>query len=347
MQSGKMKALMKKDGAFGAVLTEVPIPEIEKHEVLIKVKAASICGTDVHIYNWDQWARQRIKTPYVFGHEFSGIVEDVGENVSSVKVGEYVSAETHIVCGECVPCLTGKSHVCTNTAIIGVDTAGCFAEYVKVPADNIWRNPADMDPSIASIQEPLGNAVHTVLESQPAGGTTAVIGCGPIGLMAVAVAKAAGASQVIAIDKNEYRLRLAKQMGATCTVSIEKEDPLKIVSALTSGEGADLVCEMSGHPSAIAQGLAMAANGGRFHILSLPEHPVTIDLTNKVVFKGLTIQGITGRKMFSTWRQVSQLISSNVIDLAPVITHQFPLEEFEKGFELMRSGQCGKVILIP
>lgn len=347
MQSGKMKALMKKDGAFGAVLTEVPIPEIDKHEVLIKVKAASICGTDVHIYNWDQWARQRIKTPYVFGHEFSGIVEDVGENVSSVKVGEYVSAETHIVCGECVPCLTGKSHVCTNTAIIGVDTAGCFAEYVKVPADNIWRNPADMDPSIASIQEPLGNAVHTVLESQPAGGTTAVIGCGPIGLMAVAVAKAAGASQVIAIDKNEYRLRLAKQMGATCAVSIEKEDPLKIVSALTSGEGADLVCEMSGHPSAIAQGLAMAANGGRFHILSLPEHPVTIDLTNKVVFKGLTIQGITGRKMFSTWRQVSQLISSNVIDLAPVITHQFPLEEFEKGFELMRSGQCGKVILIP
>ncbi len=258
-----------------------------------------------------------------------------------------MSAETHIVCGECVPCVTGKSHVCTNTAIIGVDTAGCFAEYVKVPADNIWRNPADMDPSIASIQEPLGNAVHTVLESQPAGGTTAVIGCGPIGLMAVAVAKAAGASQVIAIDKNEYRLRLAKQMGATCAVSIEKEDPLKIVSALTSGEGADLVCEMSGHPSAIAQGLAMAANGGRFHILSLPEHPVTIDLTNKVVFKGLTIQGITGRKMFSTWRQVSQLISSNVIDLEPVITHQFPLEEFEKGFELMRSGQCGKVILIP
>lgn len=258
-----------------------------------------------------------------------------------------MSAETHIVCGKCVPCLAGKSHVCTNTAIIGVDTAGCFAEYVKVPADNVWKNPADMDPAIASIQEPLGNAVHTVLESQPAGGTTAVIGCGPIGLMAVAVAKAAGASQVIAIDKNEYRLALAKQMGATRTVSIEEEDPLKIVSALTSGEGVDLVCEMSGHPSAIAQGLAMAANGGRFHILSLPEHPVTIDLTNKVVFKGLTIQGITGRKMFSTWRQVSQLLSSNVLDLLPVITHQFPLEEFEKGFELMRSGQCGKVILIP
>ncbi|MCI4137138.1 L-threonine 3-dehydrogenase [Bacillus vallismortis] len=347
MQGGKMKALMKKDGTFGAVLTEVPIPEIDKHEVLIKVKAASICGTDVHIYNWDQWARQRIKTPYVFGHEFSGIVEAVGENAGNVKVGEYVSAETHIVCGKCVPCVTGKAHVCTNTAIIGVDTAGCFAEYVKVPADNVWKNPADMNPAVASIQEPLGNAVHTVLESQPAGGTTAVIGCGPIGLMAVAVAKAAGASQVIAVDKNEYRLALAKQMGATRTVSIEKEDPYKIVSALTSGEGADLVCEMSGHPSAIAQGLAMAANGGKFHILSLPEHPVTIDLTNKVVFKGLTIKGITGRKMFSTWRQVSQLLSSNVLDLSPVITHQFPLEEFEKGFELMRSGQCGKVILIP
>ncbi len=347
MQGGKMKALMKKDRAFGAVLTEVPIPEIDKHEVLIRVKAASICGTDVHIYNWDQWAQQRIKTPYVFGHEFSGIVEAVGENAGHVKAGEHVSAETHIVCGECAPCVTGKSHVCTNTAIIGVDAAGCFAEYVKVPANNVWKNPVDMDPALASIQEPLGNAVHTVLESQPAGGTTAVIGCGPIGLMAVAVAKAAGASQVIAIDKNEYRLALAEQMGAIRTVSIEKEDPLKVVSALTGGEGADLICEMSGHPAAIAQGLSMAANGGRFHILSLPEHPVTIDLTNKVVFKGLTIQGITGRKMFSTWRQVSQLLSSNVLDLSPVITHQFPLEEFEKGFELMRNGKCGKVIFIP
>ncbi|QUF67139.1 L-threonine 3-dehydrogenase [Bacillus atrophaeus] len=347
MVSGKMKAVVKNDSAFGAVLAEVPIPHIEKHEVLVKVKAASICGTDVHIYNWDQWAQQRIKPPYVFGHEFSGIVKAVGEHVSNVKVGDYVSAETHIVCGKCIPCVTGKQHVCTQTAIIGVDTAGCFAEYVKVPSQNIWQNPADMEPAIASIQEPLGNAVHTVLDSQPAGASAAVIGCGPIGLMAVAVAKAAGAAHIVAIDKNEYRLSLAKQMGATLTISIEKEDPLQIVSALTKGEGIDLVCEMSGHSSAIEQGLKMAANGGRFHILSLPEHPVTIDLTNEVVFKGLTVQGITGRKMFSTWRQVSNLLQSKLLDISPVITHQFPLEEFEKGFELMREGQCGKVILIP
>ncbi|MCZ0073778.1 L-threonine 3-dehydrogenase [Bacillus sonorensis] len=347
MMSGKMKALIKKPGEPGAVCDLVPIPEIGKHEVLIKVKAASICGTDVHIYHWDEWAKQRVKPPYVFGHEFSGEVAAVGEHVTSVKEGDTVSAETHIVCGRCVPCLTGKKHVCSNTMILGVDTEGCFAEYVKVPAENIWKNPPGMPDDLASIQEPLGNAVHTVLSGITAGAKTAIVGCGPIGLMAVAVAKAAGASQVIAIDKNEYRLDLAVQMGATETISIEKDDPLKIVSALTGGWGADLVCEMSGHPTAIRQSLKMAANGGRVHILSLPEHPVCIDMTNDIVFKGLTVQGITGRKMFETWRQVSELLHTETIQIRPVITHHFSLEEFEKGFDLMREGQCGKVVLIP
>ncbi|MFT0800822.1 L-threonine 3-dehydrogenase [Bacillus swezeyi] len=342
-----MKALIKKPGEPGASCELVPIPKIDQHEVLIKVKAASICGTDVHIYNWDEWAKNRVKPPYVFGHEFSGEVALVGENVTSVKVGEYVSAETHIVCGKCVPCLTGKEHVCRNTQILGVDIEGCFAEYVKVPAENIWKNPLGMPEDLASIQEPLGNAVHTVLTGITAGVKVAVVGCGPIGLMAVAVAKASGASQVIAIDKNEYRLALAVQMGATETISIAKEDPLKNVSALTNGVGVDLVCEMSGHPTAIRQSLKMAANGGRVHILSLPEHPVCIDMTNDIVFKGLTVQGITGRKMFETWRQASELLHAGTIQIKPVITHHFSLEEYEKGFELMKEGQCGKVILIP
>lgn len=347
IMSGKMKALIKTPGEPGAVCDLVPIPEIGQNEVLIKVKAASICGTDVHIYNWDEWAKNRVKPPYVFGHEFSGEVAAVGENVSSVKEGDFVSAETHFVCGKCIPCLTGKQHVCSKTMILGVDTDGCFAEYVKVPESNIWKNPPGMPEDLASIQEPLGNAVHTVLSGIAAGSKTAIVGCGPIGLMAVAVAKAAGASQVIAIDKNEYRLELAVKMGATATISIEKEDPLKNVSVLTNGEGADLVCEMSGHPTAICQSLKMAANGGRVHILSLPEHPVCIDMTNDIVFKGLTVQGITGRKMFETWRQVSGLLHSGAIQIKPVITHHFSLEEYEKGFELMRKGQCGKVILIP
>ncbi|MFO6495503.1 MULTISPECIES: L-threonine 3-dehydrogenase [Bacillus] len=342
-----MKALIKNPGEPGAVLELVPIPQIDQHEVLIKVKAASICGTDVHIYNWDEWAKNRIKPPYVFGHEFSGEVVQAGENVTSVKEGEYVSAETHIVCGKCIPCLTGKKHVCRNTQILGVDTEGCFAEYVKVPAENIWKNPSGMPEDLASIQEPLGNAVHTVLSGITAGDKTAIVGCGPIGLMAVAVAKAAGASQVIAIDKNEYRLDLAVQMGATETISIEKEDPLKNVSALTNREGVDLVCEMSGHPTAIRQSLKMAANGGKVHILSLPEHPVCIDMTNDIVFKGLTVQGITGRKMFETWRQTSELLNAGAIRIKPVITHHFSLEDYETGFELMRKGQCGKVVLKP
>ncbi len=345
--NGKMKALIKNPGEPGAVLELVPIPQIDQHEVLIKVKAASICGTDVHIYNWDEWAKNRIKPPYVFGHEFSGEVVQAGENVTSVKEGEYVSAETHIVCGKCIPCLTGKKHVCRNTQILGVDTEGCFAEYVKVPAENIWKNPSGMPEDLASIQEPLGNAVHTVLSGITAGDKTAIVGCGPIGLMAVAVAKAAGASQVIAIDKNEYRLDLAVQMGATETISIEKEDPLKNVSALTNREGVDLVCEMSGHPTAIRQSLKMAANGGKVHILSLPEHPVCIDMTNDIVFKGLTVQGITGRKMFETWRQTSELLNAGAIRIKPVITHHFSLEDYETGFELMRKGQCGKVVLKP
>ncbi|OIK13212.1 L-threonine 3-dehydrogenase [Bacillus sp. MUM 13] len=345
--NGKMKALVKHHRGFGAELRIVDIPSINETEVLIKVKATSICGTDVHIYSWDAWSQGRVNPPYVFGHEFSGEVVEIGDKVTSVKIGDYVSAETHIVCGTCPQCLTGQGHICKNTKIIGVDTQGCFAEYVALPAGNLWKNPAEMPLDVASIQEPMGNAVHTVLAGEVTGKTVAVIGCGPIGIMAAGVAKAAGAAKVIAFDLNDYRLKLAKDMGADFTVNSGQEDPLQQAYNLTDGNGVDVVCEMSGHPAAINQGFKMATNGGRVSILSLPVKPVEINITDDIVFKGLTVQGITGRKMFQTWQQVSSLLASGQVDVTPVITHHLPLEEFEKGFDLMMKGECGKVVLTP
>ncbi|SDJ70948.1 L-threonine 3-dehydrogenase [Sediminibacillus albus] len=345
--NGTMKALVKNGREKGAEIQQVQIPSIGDREVLIKVKATSICGTDVHIYNWDEWSQSRVNPPYVFGHEFAGEVVEVGEKVAKVTVGDYVSAETHIICGHCPQCLTGKYHICENTEIIGVDRDGCFAEYVALPEDNLWKNPADMPEGIASVQEPMGNAVHTVLSGDVVGKSVAIIGCGPIGLMAVGVAKAAGASQVFALDLNDYRLDLAQQMGATTILNSAEVNPVDYIKEHTGGHGVDVVCEMSGHPTAIDQGFKMITNGGRVSILSLPTRSVEIDITNDIVFKGITIQGITGRKMFETWQQVSGLLYSNQVDLTPMITHHFSLEEFEKGFELMNAGKCGKVVLHP
>ncbi len=342
-----MKAIMKHHLGPGAELREVPIPQIEPHEVLIQVKATSICGTDVHIYTWDAWAESRIKAPMVFGHEFSGVVVEVGRDVTGVKIGDHVSAETHVVCHQCLQCKTGQYHICQNTKILGVEFQGCFAEYVKMPAENIWKNPIDMPFEKASIQEPMGNAVHTVLAGPIAGKTVAVVGCGPIGIMAVAVAKASGATEVIAIDINDYRLDLARKVGATVTINSAQEDPVKRVMQVTEGTGVEVVCEMSGHPVAIRQAFEMLTNGGRMSILSLPTKPIELDITNQIVFKGVTVQGITGRKMYETWRQTSGLIHSGQVDVTPIITHTMPLENFKEGFDLMISGQCGKVVLLP
>ncbi|WP_431799295.1 L-threonine 3-dehydrogenase [Halobacillus andaensis] len=345
--SGKMNAVVKHHRGPGAELRKVQIPEIGDEEVLIKVKATSICGTDVHIYNWDDWSAGRVHPPYVFGHEFSGEIVKTGEKVINFSIGDYVSAETHLICGHCPQCLTGQYHICENTKIIGVDTQGCFAEYVAIPAANLWRNPEEMPTDIASVQEPMGNAVHTVLNGSVAGKTVAVIGCGPIGVMAVGVAKAAGASQVLAFDLNEYRLNLAEKMGATTVINSAETDPVKRAKELTNGHGVDVVCEMSGHPVAMDQGFKMITNGGRVSILSLPAGPVSLDVTNDIVFKGVQVQGITGRKMYETWQQVSRLLHSGQVDLTPMITHHFPLEDFEKGFQLMNEGNCGKVVLHP
>jgi len=342
-----MKAIVKDKRGPGATLTEVPVPTIGDQEVLIQVKATSICGTDVHIYTWDEWSQSRVNPPYVFGHEFAGIVVEKGKLVNNVEIGDHVSAETHIVCGHCPQCLTGQAHICANTQIIGVDRDGCFAEYVALPAENMWKNDPSLPFDVASVQEPFGNGVHTVLAGDVAGKTVAGIGGGPIGKMAVGIAKAGGASQVIAFDLNDYRLDLAKKMGATTVVNSSNKDPLEVEARLTNGNEVDVVCEMRGHPVAMNQGFKMVTNGGRVSILSLPVKPVEIDVTNDIVFKGITVQGITGRRMYETWQQVSGLLSSGQVDVKPMITHHFSLEEFEKGFDLMIAGRCGKVVLHP
>ncbi|MBB5171997.1 L-threonine 3-dehydrogenase [Texcoconibacillus texcoconensis] len=343
----KMKAIVKHERGYGAELQEVDVPTIGDNDVLIQVKATSICGTDVHIYTWDEWSQSRVNPPYIFGHEFSGVVIDKGANVDRVELGEHVSAETHIVCGKCPQCLTGNAHICEDTKIIGVDTDGCFAEYVALPQENLWKNDPNLPFDVASVQEPFGNAVHTVLNGEVAGKSVAIVGCGPIGIMAVAAAKAAGASQVIASDLNEYRLDLAKKMGATTVINPSEEDPVEKVKSCTNGHGVDVVCEMSGHPVAMDQGFKMATNGARVSILSLPVQPVQIDITNDIVFKGLTVQGIAGRKMFKTWQQLSGLLQNGSVNLEPIITHHLSLEDFEHGFDLMIQGRCGKVVLHP
>jgi threonine 3-dehydrogenase len=343
--NGKMKAIIKHDKVYGARMELVDIPTISQNEVLIKVNAVSICGTDLHIYKWDEWASNRVKPPYTFGHEFSGEVIEIGDSVTNVKLGDQVSGETHFVCYECKQCLDRKYHLCKQTKILGVDTNGCFAEYLALPSQNIWKNNKHINTKLASLQEPFGNAVQTVLASNIPAKAVAVIGCGPIGLMAIAVAKASGASKVIAIDINDYRLDIARKLKADFVYNSTKINIVSEIMKITNGDGVDVVCEMSGNDKAINQALKCVTNGGDFNILSLPTKPVSIDLTNDVVFKGIKIQGITGRKMYSTWLQTSELLSNDMVDLSSIVTHELDFDDFEVGFELMEKGECGKVIL--
>jgi threonine 3-dehydrogenase len=345
--SERMKVVMKNHRERGAVLTEKEIPKIGPREILVKVLATSICGTDLHIYKWDQWSQRRIKPPLVLGHEFAGEVVEVGNEVENIKVGDVVSAETHIVCEVCELCRTGNAHLCKDTKILGVDTQGTFAEYVALPAVNAWVNPKGVDPAYLSIQEPLGNAVQTLLAGEIIGKTVAVVGCGPIGIFAVAVAKAVGAAKVIALEVNDYRLNLAKELGADVIINPKLEDPIIKVLEETEGLGVDVVAEMSGNPTALKESLKYVKLGGRVSLLGIPAEEVSIDIANDVVFKGITLQGIVGRKMYQTWYQVKGLIQSGRLNLAPVVTHRLPLEEFQNAFELMERGQCGKVVLYP
>ena len=343
----KMISLSKIEAKKGMELVMKDIPSIKDDEILVKVLAASVCGTDVHIYTWDNWAQNRIKhIPQTMGHELAGEVVKIGSRVTSLKLGDIVSAETHIVCNECEFCLTGRSHICKNTSVLGVDRDGAFAQFIAIPATNAWKNDPSIPPEYLSIQEPLGNAVHTVLAQDVIGKTVAVVGVGPIGIMAVDVAKAVGAARVIAIDVNEYRLNLAKKIGADVCLNALDKDLVQHVLDLTDGAGVDVVCEMSGNGIALNQALDYLKLGGHLSILGVPTKKIEIDVANHIVFKGITIHGITGRKMYETWYQVKGLIESGKLHLKELVTHVLPYTQYEEAFSLMESGQCGKIVLM-
>jgi threonine 3-dehydrogenase len=345
--SEKMKAVIKAKAAPGAELAMVDIPQVGPGEVLIKVKATSICGTDVHIYNWDPWARSRIKPPMVFGHEFAGEIAELGEGVTTLELGDYVSAETHIVCNVCYQCRTGEAHICEDVSIIGVDRPGSFAEYVSIPEQNAWLNPPDMPPQVASIQEPFGNAVHAALSTELAGKRILVTGCGPIGLMAIGIAKAAGVAAVYGTEVVPYRLELASRVGTDLVLNPLEVDVVSEITTATNGLGVDILLEMSGNPSAIHEGFAVLRSGGYAALLGLPSKPMELDLNNEIIFKGAIVYGVAGRKIWKTWYQTRALLDSGAVDVGPIITHQLPLEEFEQGLKLMSKGECGKVVLFP
>ena len=340
-----MHALVKPAAAPGMEMREVPVPSISATDVLVAVETASVCGTDLHIYHWDEWAQNRIKPPYIPGHEFSGIVAAVGERVTNVQVGDFVSAEMHVACGHCLQCRSGQAHVCQFVKILGVDADGAFADYVRIPAANIWKLDDRIPRDFGSLYDPFGNAVHTVLSGPIAGQTVAVTGCGPIGLFAIAVAKACGASHIIAIEPNASRRNLASQMGAHTLLDPTADDVEARVHNITHQNGVDVLLEMSGHPSAIAQGFRILRMGGRASLLGIPSRPVELDLANAVIFKGATVHGINGRKMYETWFQMEALLRDSAIDLSPVITHRLPLTRFDEAMHLLESGEASKILL--
>ena len=342
-----MRAVVKRTAAPGAELAMVDLPEVGPRDVLVKVEATSICGTDVHIYEWDPWAASRVKPPMIFGHEFAGEVVELGEDATTLKIGDHVSAETHIICGVCHQCRSGQGHFCKDVSIIGVDRPGCFAEYVVIPESNAWLNPPDMPSHVASIQEPFGNAAHTALSTDLVGKTVLVTGCGPIGLIAIAIAKAAGAAMVIGTEVVPFRLELARTLGADLVLNPRETDVITEITTRTEGTGVDVLLEMSGNPSAIHEGFAVLNCGGYAALLGIPSKPIELDLANEVIFKGVTLYGVTGRMVWKTWYQTRALLSSGAVDVEPIITHRLPLEEFEKGIELIKTGQCGKVVLLP
>lgn len=340
-----MRALVKPSAARGMEMRNVAVPALGPKDVLIAVETASVCGTDLHIFEWDEWAQRRIKPPYIPGHEFCGTVAAVGETVQDIAVGDFVSAEMHIACGHCLQCRTGQAHVCQFVQILGVDADGAFADYVRVPASNVWKLSPTIPRDYGSLFDPFGNAVHTVLSGPIAAQSVAVTGCGPIGLFAIAVAKVCGAAKIFAIEPNAGRRELARQMGADVLLDPGRDEVEESIREATLGNGVDVLLEMSGHAGAIRQGFSLLRNGGRASLLGLPARPVELDLAGAIIFKGATVHGINGRKMYETWIQAERLLSSNQIDLAPVITHRLPLAQFDRAMQLLESGEASKILL--
>ncbi|MBX3325429.1 MAG: L-threonine 3-dehydrogenase [Nitrospira sp.] len=344
-----MKALVKTVAGPGLTLIDWADPTPGPHDAVIKVAATSLCGTDAHIYRWDEWAQRRIHPPRVIGHELCGHVVEVGREVSLVKIGDYVAAESHLTCGICFQCRTGLAHVCKNYQILGVDRDGSYAQYVVLPESVLWKTDPNIPPELACLQEPIGNAVDAALAEDLTGQTVLITGCGPTGLFAAAVARTAGAATIIASDVSDYRLSLAKQVGADHALNAKTNSPDQVAAAIrdiTAGEGVDASLEMSGNPEALHQAFRAVKNGGRVTLFGIPTGPVTFDLPNEMIFKGIRVYGITGRRLFGTWYRLAGLFKAG-LNIRPVITHSFPLTEFATGFELIQSGQCGKVVLIP
>jgi threonine 3-dehydrogenase len=342
-----MHAIVKAAAGPGAEVREVPVPTCGPGELLLRVQRAGVCGTDLHIYEWDRWSQGRLKPPVTLGHEFVGEVVETGAGVTTYRPGDRVSSESHIVCNACLACRTGHGHVCENTRILGVDVNGGFAEFVTVPAVNAWRAPANIPIEVAAVMEPLGNAVHTAFAGPLSGCNIAVTGCGPIGLFAIGVARAAGAARVFASDVSPYRLDLARRMKADAVIDAAQEDFVARVHQLTGGQGLDGVLEMSGNAQAVRDGLAALRNGGRMSLLGLPKESFELDWNRLVIFKGITLQGIIGRRMYETWYQMDNLLASGRLDIRPAITHVMPMQEFDAAIALLRSGKAGKVVLVP
>lgn len=341
-----MQALVKAEPRKGAELWDVPIPMVGDKDVLVRVDACSICGTDLHIYNWDPWAARRMHLPLVFGHEFCGTVVRIGEDVRGVVVGDFVAAESHVTCGSCQECGSGSRHACRNVRIVGVDRPGAFAQYVVIPEENAWIASRSLTPDVVTIEEPMGNAVHTVSATPIVGATVAIFGLGPLGLFAIRIAQVYGAARVIGVEISPLRTRLGSQMGAERVLDPRSDDVPSILRDETAGEGVDVALEMSGSQTALTQALQSLRHGGTLALLGLPSNPLEVNLADDVIFKGITVKGILGRRLPETWYQTRGLLEAGV-DMSPVITDRMPLSDFERAFELLGKGRSGKIVMYP
>jgi threonine 3-dehydrogenase len=340
-----VKAFAKVRPELGIARIEADRPRPATHEVLVKVRVTSVCGTDYHIYRWDEWAKAHIKPPRIIGHEFAGEIVEAGPDVTTHKVGDLVAAESHIGCGRCYQCRTGNSHICERLAILGVDVDGSFAEYVKIPEQNAWPIPKEVPVETASILEPLGNAVHAAFATDIAGADVSIFGCGPVGLSAVALTAVSGALSVTAIDINDYRLGIAKKMGASKTINSKEQDPVTEIHRDTDGRGAGVVLEMSGSEAAIRAAFRAVRNGGTVILFGLPSGEVRLNIGDDIIFKEAQVRGIVGREMFRTWYKLEALLRSGKLDLQPLITHRMSLDQLDGAMKLVGSGECGKIIL--
>jgi threonine 3-dehydrogenase len=341
-----MRALAKTRPERGAELVERPVPIPGPGEVLLKMEAASICGTDYHIYSWDRWAQEILKPPVVLGHELAGRVVAAGAQVSRVREGDLVGVESHLVDWTCAQCRAGNQHLCRNLRVIGAHVDGGFAEYVVVPETNAIESNG-LDPAVVALQEPMGNAVHAAFVEPIEGRTVAITGCGPIGLCSVGIAKAAGAAWVVATDTEEYRLELARRMGADMALDARDPDAVARIREATGGDGVEVVLEMSGASPALDQALGFVTRGGRISLLGIFPEPVRIDVSNKVIEQGIRLHGIFGRRIYDTWERTQSLLRSGALDVSPILTHRFDLADWEQGFQLIASRHAGKVVLIP